>query len=147
MNFMIPNKLLYNHNSIQLSLCFLTSSDTIRSSNSSPLSSSSGESSSFVIFDPSPSCVMTVTVFRCFPKRLATTACKDESVRSLAWFSSSYSYMVDWIPYNQKFLLDKNFTKPRYLCIAEIFHGINFCQYGKGHILSVIINTGQNIHG
>ena len=33
-----------------------------------------------------------------------------------------------------------------YLCIAEIFDGINSCQYGKGHhILYVIINTGQKI--
>ena len=48
--------------------------------------------------------------------------------------------------YMTKLSLDKNFTKPSYLCIAEIFGGINFRQYGKGcHILNVIINTGQNI--
>ena len=34
-----------------------------------------------------------------------------------------------------------------YLCIVEIFGGINFHQCGKGrHILYVIINTGQKIH-
>ena len=44
------------------------------------------------------------------------------------------------------FLLDKNFAKPSYLCIAEIFSGINFRQCSKGHhILNVIINTGQKI--
>ena len=43
-----------------------------------------------------------------------------------------------------KFLLDINFTKPSYLCITELFGGINFRQCGKGrHILYVIINTGQ----
>ena len=46
-----------------------------------------------------------------------------------------------------KFSLDKNFAEPSYLCIAEIFGGINFRQCGKGHhILCVIINTGQKIH-
>ena len=46
-----------------------------------------------------------------------------------------------------KFLLDKNFANPRYLCIAEIFGDIIFHQCGKGHhILYVIINTGQKIH-
>ena len=44
-----------------------------------------------------------------------------------------------------KFLLDKNFAKPSYLCIAEIFSGINFRQYGKGHYILNVINTGQNI--
>ena len=45
-----------------------------------------------------------------------------------------------------KFSLDKNFTKPSYLCIAEVFSGINFRQCGKGHhILNVIINTGHAI--
>ena len=40
-----------------------------------------------------------------------------------------------------------NFAKPSYLCIAEIFGGVNFHQCGKGcHILYVIINTGQKIH-
>ena len=49
-------------------------------------------------------------------------------------------------PEYRKFLLDKNFTKPRYLCIAEIFDGINFHQCGIGrHILYVITNTGQKI--
>ena len=46
--------------------------------------------------------------------------------------------------------LDKNFTKPtcRYLCIADIFDGINFPQYGKGHHkLYVIIDIGQKIRG
>ena len=48
------------------------------------------------------------------------------------------------IPYTWKFSLDKNFAKPSYLCIAEIFYG---CQCGKGcHILYVIIKTGQKIH-
>ena len=48
--------------------------------------------------------------------------------------------------YTTKFSLDKNFTKPSYLCIAEIFGGINFRQCSKGrHILNVIINTGQKI--
>ena len=46
-----------------------------------------------------------------------------------------------------KFSLEKNFTKPSYLCIAEIFSGINFRQCSKGyHILNVINNTGQKIH-
>ena len=45
-----------------------------------------------------------------------------------------------------KFSLDKNFAKPSYYCITEIFSGINFRQCGKGcHILYVIINTGQKI--
>ena len=40
----------------------------------------------------------------------------------------------------------KIFAKPRYLCITEIFSGINFRQCNKGyHILCVIIHTGQNI--
>ena len=47
----------------------------------------------------------------------------------------------------EKFSLGKKliiFTKPRYLCIAEIFSGINFRQCGEGcHILYVIINTEQ----
>ena len=48
------------------------------------------------------------------------------------------------VPYTWKFSLDKNFAKPSYLYIAEIFSGINFCQCGKGrHILYVIINTRQ----
>ncbi len=48
--------------------------------------------------------------------------------------------------YSRKFLLDKNFTKPCYLCIAEIFDGINFHQYGNGrHMLYVIIYMGQKI--
>ena len=47
-----------------------------------------------------------------------------------------------------KFSLDKNPAKPRYLCVAEIFDGINSRQCGKGcHIFYVIINTGQNIRG
>ena len=51
-----------------------------------------------------------------------------------------------YIPYTTKFSLDKNFAKHSYLCVAEIFGGINFCQCGKGHhILNVIINTGQKI--
>ena len=46
--------------------------------------------------------------------------------------------------YSRKFLLDINFTKLGYLCIAEVFGGINFHQYGKGrHMLYVIVNTGQ----
>ena len=41
-------------------------------------------------------------------------------------------------------MLDKNFSKPRYLCILEIFNGINFHQCSRGHhILYVIINTGK----
>ena len=36
------------------------------------------------------------------------------------------------IPYTTSFLLDKNFAKPSYLCIAEIFCGINFHQCNKG---------------
>ena len=60
--------------------------------------------------------------------------------------------MIEWkrmymyIPYYMtKFSLDKNFAKPTYLCIAEVFGGINFRQCSKGrHILNVIINTGQN---
>ena len=53
---------------------------------------------------------------------------------------------VHKVPYMTKFSLDKNFTKPSYLCIAEIFGGINFRQCSKGrHILNVIINIGQKI--
>ena len=38
----------------------------------------------------------------------------------------------------------KNFHQAQLSCIAEIFSGINFCQYSKGHhILYAIINTGQ----
>ena len=51
--------------------------------------------------------------------------------------------------YRRKFSLDKNFTKPRYLCIAGIFDGINFRQYGKGHqMLYVQVKkfTEQNFH-
>ena len=44
-----------------------------------------------------------------------------------------------------KFSLDKNFSKPSYLCVAEIFGGINFRQCSKGQ-RSVIINAGQKIH-
>ena len=52
------------------------------------------------------------------------------------------------ILYMTKFSLDKNFAKPSYLCIAEIFGGVNFRQCGKGrHVLNVIINTGQKIRG
>ena len=51
-----------------------------------------------------------------------------------------------YIPYTTKFSLDKNFAKLSYLCIAEIFGGINFHQCSKGHhYLNVIINTGQKI--
>ena len=43
-----------------------------------------------------------------------------------------------------KFLLDKNFAKPSYLCIAKKFRGENFHQCTKGrHILYAIFNTGQ----
>ena len=50
----------------------------------------------------------------------------------------------DNILYRWKFSLAKNFAKPRYLYIAELFGGINFRQCDKGHhILYVIINTGQ----
>ena len=46
-----------------------------------------------------------------------------------------------------KISLNKNFAKLSYLCIAEIFGGINFRQCCEGrHILNVIINTGQKIH-
>ena len=59
------------------------------------------------------------------------------------------SHSIAWcyaVPYTTKFSLGKNFAKPSYLCIAEIFGGINFHQCGKGrHILNVIINTGQKI--
>ena len=45
-----------------------------------------------------------------------------------------------------KFSLEKNFANPSYLCIAEIFGGINFRQCDKGrHILNVIINMAQKI--
>ena len=51
------------------------------------------------------------------------------------------------LPYTTKFSLDKNFANPSYLCIAEIFGGINFHQCGKGrHVLNVIINMGQKTH-
>ena len=44
------------------------------------------------------------------------------------------------------FAVQSNFTNPKYLCIAEIFDGIKFCQCNKGcHIRFVIINTGQKI--
>ena len=33
--------------------------------------------------------------------------------------------------YSQTFSLDKNFAKPSYFCIAEIFGGRNFCQCGN----------------
>ena len=50
------------------------------------------------------------------------------------------------IPYTTNFSLDKNFAKPSYLCIAEIFSEINFRQCSKGcHILNAIINIGQKI--
>ena len=40
------------------------------------------------------------------------------------------------ILYTWKFLLDKNFTRPSYLHIAEQFGGKNFIKIGKGrHIL------------
>ncbi len=71
----------------------------------------------------------------------------------LASTSVSSNFMIclqctSIIPYSRKFSLDKNFAKPRYLCIAEIFDGINFHKYGKGrHMLYVIINTGQKIRG
>ena len=50
------------------------------------------------------------------------------------------------IPAN--YCIAKNFAKPRYLCIAEIFDGIKFRQYSKGHhnMLYVIVNTGQKVH-
>ena len=49
------------------------------------------------------------------------------------------------VPYRRKFSLDKNFTKPRNLCIAGIFDGINFRQYGKGHhMLYVKVKNSQN---
>ena len=44
-----------------------------------------------------------------------------------------------------KYHIAENFAKPSYLCIAEIFGGINFRQCSKGlhHILYVIVNAGQ----
>ena len=41
-----------------------------------------------------------------------------------------------YIPHSQKFLLDKNFPQPSYLCIAEIFRGINFLPCAIGYGLS-----------
>ena len=45
------------------------------------------------------------------------------------------------IPYSRKFSLDKNFTKSSYLCIAEIFNGINFRQRSKGHHILYNVRT------
>ena len=65
---------------------------------------------------------------------------------SLASVLKGYPLVCKRTTVYDKFLLDKIFAKPSYLCIAEIFNGINFCQCGKGcHILNVIINTGQKI--
>ena len=45
-----------------------------------------------------------------------------------------------------KFSLDKSFAKTSYLCIAEIFGGINFHQCSKGcHIPNVIITREQMV--
>ena len=41
------------------------------------------------------------------------------------------------LPYRWKFSLDKNFVKPRCLCIAEIFGGINFANAVKVAISSM----------
>ena len=65
------------------------------------------------------------------------------NLRSVS-FLSSYIWEQHCILYSRKFSLGKNFTKPSYHCITEIFIGINFCQCGKGcHIFNVILNIGQ----
>ena len=81
--------------------------------------------------------------------------CNEYFIHQAQCHSDVYSYINGnsrtehiriQIPYTTKFSLDKNFTKPSYLCIAEIFGGIHFRQCCKGHhILNVIINTGQTI--
>ena len=46
------------------------------------------------------------------------------------------------ILYSRKFSLDKYFANPSYLCLAEIFDGIDFRNIAK-----VAINMGQKIRG
>ena len=43
------------------------------------------------------------------------------------------------LPHTSKFLLDKNFTKPSYLCIAERFGGINFHQCNKVAVFAQVM--------
>ena len=63
----------------------------------------------------------------------------------LTWAGLYIQSSMRQVPlYRWKFSLDKNFAKPRYLCIVEISGGINFRQCSKGrNILYVIINKGQ----
>ena len=71
----------------------------------------------------------------------------EDRSRSNIWRSQARTRWEYNIPYTTKISLDKNFAKPSYFCIAEIFCGIYFRQCGKGpHILNVMINTGQKIH-
>jgi hypothetical protein len=94
------------------------------SSNSVPLSSSSGESSSFVTFDRLPSRDTIVTVVRCFPKRLATTACRG------AWkepfWSALYNYSRAPLAWPTECVILTSAMGINFITVSSYLH---FCGY------------------